>query len=84
MGKTNDDNTIEVINISSETLKFELEGMKFSIKPKERIRVHKSYATPRLMQQGRDPVPSAVELLTNHKVLPITDKRVRAMIGNVE
>lgn len=76
-----DENTIEVINISSETMKFEIDGMKIKLAPKERFKIHKNYATPRVMQPERDPVPSTIELLTNKKVLPINDKRVRAVLG---
>lgn len=76
-----DTNTVEVVNISSEIVKIEIDKVKHKLNPKERLTVHKNYATPRLMQQGRDPVPSSIELMTNGKVLPVTDKRVKAMLG---
>lgn len=74
-------NTIECVNISSETMRFEIDKVKYKLGPKEKVQLHKSYAMPRAMQQGRDPVPSAIELLTGSKVLPITDRRARAALG---
>ena len=74
-------NTVECVNISSETLKFEIDGTRFKLAPKERVTLHKAYARPRKTHESRDAVPSAIELLTNHKVLPIDDKRARAALG---
>lgn len=74
-------NTVEVMNISSEIMKFEISGVRYKLSPRETAHIHKNYAIPRIMQEGRDPVPSVIELLTNRKVLPTSDKRVRAMTG---
>lgn len=79
--ETEDTNSIECVNISSETIKFEIEKVKYVLGPKDKVVLHKNYATPRAMQPGRDPVPSTVALLTNHKVLPITDRRARQALG---
>jgi hypothetical protein len=75
-------NTVEVINISAETVKFNISGTTYKLAPREKLLLHKSYALPRLMQEGRDPVPAVIELLTGQKVLPIDDKRVRGLLGN--
>ena len=79
-----EENTVEVINISSDIVRFELEKTRYRLAPKERMRVHKSYGLPRQLQDGRDPVPSTVELLTNKKVLPISDKRARGVVASLE
>jgi hypothetical protein len=76
-----DTNSVECVNISSETLKFEIDGVRYKLGPRDRVHLHKNYALPRAMQPGRDPVPSAVALLTSHKVLPVTDKRAMAALG---
>lgn len=74
-------NTVECVNISGETMRFEIEKVKYKLGPRERVVLHRNYALPRAMQPGRDPVPSAIELLTNHKVLPISHPRARAALG---
>ena len=74
-------NTVECVNVSSETIRFEIEKVKYRLGPKDRVVLHKNYATPRVMQPERDPVPSTIELLTNNKVLPITHPRARAALG---
>lgn len=76
-----EDTTVEVVNISSERMKFELEGQMHVMKPGDRRRVPRYLTVSRVMQKGKDPVPSAIELLTNKKVLPITDPRARAALG---
>lgn len=76
-----DTNTIECVNISSETIRFEIEKVRYKLGPKDKVVLHKNYATPRIMQQDRDPVPSTIELLTNNKVLPITHPKARAALG---
>ncbi len=82
MARVDDEaNTAEVINISSEPVKFELNGVRYKLAPKERLQVHKNYALPRIMMAGRDPVPAAIELLTNGKVILATDKRARVAQG---
>lgn len=75
-------NLVDVINVSGETLRFELDGNKYKMAPKDVIKINKAYANPRQLQEGKDPIPSVVELLTNKKVLSVTDKRVRSLLGN--
>lgn len=77
----NEPNTIEVVNISAETMKFELDGVRFKMAPKSVEKIHKNYATPMILQEGRDPIPSTIERLTNRKVLPVTDKRAKAVMA---
>jgi hypothetical protein len=72
---------VEVVNISSEIMKFELERIKYKLKPKEVVKIPKAYAMVKVMAEGRDPVPPTIELLTNKKVLPVTDKRAKAVMG---
>jgi hypothetical protein len=75
-----EENTREVMNISNNIIRFELDGARYKMGPKETRRIHKNYATRMLMREGRDPVPSTVELLTNKQVLPIDDPRVRSFL----
>lgn len=74
-------NTVEVINISGEPAQFELNGTRFKLLPKESLLVHKNHATAR-QSPGRDPVASAIELLTNARVLPVDDKRSRSAVAS--
>lgn len=80
MGLVNahEQNTQEVVNISSETVKFVIGEMKIVLKPGEKIAVHKNYAFPRKLKKDRDPLPSVVELETGGRVVPTSDKRARA------
>lgn len=75
-----EENTKEVINISSHTVRFELDGSRYVVPPGHKRRVHKNYATRMQMREGRDPIPSTVELLTNKMVLPIDDPRARSFL----
>ena len=74
-------NTVECVNVSSETVRFEIDKVKYRLGPLDRVVLHKNYTLPKVMQPERDPVPSAIELLTNKKVLPITHPRARAALG---
>ena len=71
-----------MMNISSDTVKFELDSLRYKLKPKETTRIHRNYALPRQMQPDKDPVPSVVELLTGKKVLAMSDPRVKSAIGS--
>lgn len=75
------DDLVEVINISGEIMRFELDGAKYKLKPKQTVKVHQSYGTAKKLQSDRDAVPSTVELLTNKKVLPITDSRAKQFLS---
>lgn len=74
-------NTQEVVNISSETVKFDIGDMKIVLKPGERIAIHKNYAFPRKLKQDRDPLPSVVELETGGRVVATTDRRARSKVS---
>lgn len=76
-------NVAEVINVSSETVRFEIEKIRYKLPPRGIAQIHKAYAVSRVMQEGRDPVPSSIELLTNKKVLPVTDKRAASVVASV-
>jgi hypothetical protein len=76
-----DSNMEEVINISSEVMRFELDGMKFKLQPKEVVQIHRNHAIPKILQKDRDPVASTIEMLTNKKVLSVKDKRARAALS---
>lgn len=69
------DNTTEVINISSENVRLHLEGNNYVLRPRDTLRVHNSYALPRKFRQEGDVIPSVVDLLTGGRVLHIKDKR---------
>lgn len=70
-----------IINISSENVTLELDGLEFRLKPYETTKTHANYALPRLLQKGRDPVASVVDLLTNGKVVDTEDRRARAAMA---
>lgn len=72
-----DETDREIINVGSNTVKFEIAGSKIKLKPGQITSVHKAYATSRAMQRGRDPVPSVVELETGFQVYPITHPKAQ-------
>lgn len=74
-------NTEKVINITSNNVRFEIDGTRFELKPSEQITINRSYALPRHFKQGKDPVPSVIELLTGGMVLHVGDKRARSALS---
>jgi hypothetical protein len=79
-----EENAVDVINIGSTPMRFEIDGVRYKLAPGEMTKIHKAYALPRQMQAGKDAVPSAVELLTNKQVLWVGDKRARARAAAVQ
>lgn len=75
-----DSDAQEVINISSETVKMNIDGMRVTLKQGDRMRVHKNYAFPRQFRPDRDPLPSVVELESGGRVVPTSDKRAQSFI----
>lgn len=73
-------NQVDVINISSGNVRFEIEGNRYALKPGHTVPLHKAYALSRSMQKGKDPVPSTVELLTAGQVIAVSDPRARHML----
>lgn len=73
-----------IINVSSEEVRFELDGLDYVLKPRETLATHANYALPRKMADNRDPVASVVDLLTGGKVLHIGDRRARAAVASRE
>ena len=71
-----DDNTEEVINVCAFPQKFEISGVRYTLKPGQKVRIHRNYATNRQMQVDRDRIPSAVELMTGGNVLPVSHSKV--------
>lgn len=71
-----EDNTKEIVNISSQTVRFQIDNQKIVMQPGDRRRINANYATARALQPNRDPVPSVVELLTNKMVLPVDHPKV--------
>lgn len=65
----------EVVNISSNVVRFELDGLRHVLKPGERTNVHTNYALQRRFAENRDPIPSAIDLMTGGAVVSVTDKR---------
>ncbi len=74
-------NMTDVINISASNQRFEVDGSRYLLKPGQVVPIHNAYALPRQMTRNKDAVASAVELLTNKCVLPVTDPRARAMVS---
>jgi len=77
-------NQVEVINISDQPMRFNLDGMIYVLEPLERAKVHSSYTKNRQMQPKRDPVKPILELMTNGKVLPVTDPRAKEAVAASE
>lgn len=75
-------NAIEVINVSAEVVRFEIDGTRHKLKSLEAVSINKAYALPRQLQEGRDPVPSTIELLTNKKVLAVNDTRAKGAVAS--
>jgi hypothetical protein len=65
----------EVVNISSNVVRFEIEGLRHVLKPGERASIHVNYALPRQFANNRDPIPSAIDLMTGGAVVSVLDKR---------
>lgn len=74
-------NQVEVVNVGPSTVKFDIDGNRIVLKPGHVIPIHKSYGLPRPTQPNRDPLPSVVELLTDRKVLPVTDPRAKQFLS---
>jgi len=70
-----DDNTEEVVNISSFPAKFEVDGMRIKLQPGSRIRIHKNYTRKQKTSANRDPVASPIDNLTGGRVVPASDPR---------
>ena len=70
-----DTNQVEVINIASQTVRFEIDGNRYVLRPGQTCSLHKSYALARKTAKNRDAIPSVVEMLTSKQVLSITDPR---------
>lgn len=67
-----DDDTEEVENVSSMPAKFVVDNMRITLQPKGRVRIHKNYTRKQKMAKDRDPVASAIELMTNNRVRPVS------------
>lgn len=78
-----DSNQVEVINVASQMVRFEIDGNRYVLKPGQTVALHRSYALPRTVA-GRDQVPSVVELLTSKQVLSVTDKRASAVLAQYQ
>lgn len=70
-----DDDSEEVVNISSMPARLFIDNLKIVLKPGQRIRVPKAYVSRHAMQPGRDPVASAIHMMTDGRVVPVTDPR---------
>ncbi len=73
-------NQTEVINISGQNVRFEVDGNRYMLRPGQTVSLHNAYALPRQMQKNKDPIPSVVEMLTSKQVLSVTDPRARHMV----
>lgn len=77
------DGTTEAINVSSDVARFEIDGVRHAMKPRERRRFPTGYCAQRVFTGSsgakRDPLPSVIELLTNKRVLPVADPRAKAL-----
>lgn len=73
--------SVSIINVSSESVSFELDGLEHTLRPRESMKTHASYGLPRHLQKGRDPVASVVDMLTNGRVVHEGDRRARAVVA---
>lgn len=71
-----EDDSEEVCNISSQPAKIHIDNLKIVLKPGQRISVPKQYVRRHAMQPGRDPVASAIHMMTDGRVVPSSDPRV--------
>lgn len=73
-------NAAEVINVSGEVVRFEIDGIRYKLSERERITIHQNYALPRHLKKDKDPLPSVIDMLTGGKVLHVEDKRARGAV----
>jgi hypothetical protein len=78
-----EDDSEEVVNISSMPARLHIDNLRIVLKPGQRIRVPKAYVRRHAMQPGRDPVASAIHMMTDGRVVPATDPRVPRPIANM-
>lgn len=57
-------------------VRFNISGRKYVMRHGDIQPIEAGYACIRQLQENGDPIPSAIELLTNRKVLPVSDARV--------
>jgi hypothetical protein len=74
-------NQTEVINISGQNIRFEVDGNRYVLRPGQVVSLHNAYALPRQMQKNKDPIPSVIEMLTAKQVLAVTDPRAAHMVA---
>lgn len=70
-----EDDSEEVVNISSQMARLHIDNLKIVLKPGQRMRVPKAYVRRHAMQPGRDAVASAIHMMTDGRVVPATDPR---------
>lgn len=78
-----DRNSVDCVNVSGRNVKFEIHGVRYFLKPKEIVKLHRSYALPRKMQKDRDAIPSVVEMQTGKQVLACNDPRAAQVMANI-
>lgn len=73
---------VQIVNVSSQMAKFELDGMKYKLRPGQIGECRASYARPMQLQKSADPLPSVVDRETNGRVLCVEDPRAKRVLGN--
>ncbi len=76
-----DSNQVDVVNISAQVVRFEIEGNRYVLRPGQTVSLHKSYALERKHAKNRDAIPSVIEMLTSKMVLQVNDHRARGAVG---
>ena len=75
-----EDDSEEVCNISSAPARLHIDNLRIVLKPGQRVRVPKAYVRRHAMQPGRDPVASAIHMMTDGRVVPSSDPRVPKLV----
>jgi hypothetical protein len=78
-----DRNSVECVNITSHTVKFEVAGVRYVVKSHQMIQLHRAYALPRKMQRNRDPIASVIEMISGKQVLACNDPRAASTMAGL-
>lgn len=81
MPEQDDDSDRPVINVSSDTVRFKMNGAKVVMAPGDVRHIPKAYAIPRQLQPNAPALPSTVEHITGNKVYPIDHEKARAAVS---
>lgn len=76
-----DGDMVDVINVSPQVARFQLDGMRYKLKPGQVSQCRATYARPMKLRPGADPIPSVIDRETNGRVLCVEDPRAKKALG---